>query len=736
MLKVTESMSQVIIVSNRLPISVKKDKGKLVFSSSIGGLATGLSSYVSNKKGNLWIGWPGIASDELTSIEKQEITDKLAKRGYVPVFLSKNLIDKFYNGYSNSVLWPVFHNLPFKYAASKEMDGWWAAYKTVNKRFSETVINYADQKSRIWVHDYQLMLMPEMLRQTVVKANIGFFLHIPFPEPRQYKRLDRGEALLKGVLGADLIGFHTTSYVANFSKSVDQLQIGIVNNDLITLGSRVVRAAEFPMGIDYAKFADANKLKNVKEIVQSYQNKYGKLKIIASVDRLDPSKGLMERLKAYQQFLRQYPNRRGKIVFVMVAAPSRTSIEAYKKLSKRLDKLSKDINQEFGTTKWQPLDYINIPLPFENVTALFQIADVAFIAPLRDGMNLAAKEFVASNRRKGVLILSETAGAAEELKDALIVNPKDPQTLVLALNKALGMRRTELKQRLRRMKRQLSHNTVQSWAKSFVDSLQQPLPGTPRITRGLNQRLIARLVNLYSTSNRRLLLLDYDGTLVPFTAEYAEANPSKALLSTIEELTKDKANEVVLISGRMANELEGWFGNLRINLVAEHGASIKYADQNRWKSYEKDSSIWKKQLTPILEKYVDLTPGAQLEVKPHSLVWHYRGASAYHAQKNLVAIKRVTKPKLNKLGLDILQGNKVIEIKDLKISKGAAASNWLVNEYNFILAIGDDVTDEDLFAVLPLGANSIKVGRGLTKAQFRTASYKDVNKLLKQMVAA
>jgi trehalose 6-phosphate synthase/phosphatase len=727
-------MSQVIIVSNRLPISVTKDKGKLVYSSSIGGLATGLSSYVNNRKGNRWIGWPGVASDNLSSLEKAEISKELAKSGYVPVFLSQSQIDKFYNGYSNSVLWPLFHNLPLKHSDPDELEEWWNAYKSVNKRFSEAVAANSNQQSRIWIQDYQLMLMPEMLRKDLKEANIGFFLHIPFPTSQQYKRLDKAEQLIKGLMGADLIGFHTVAYVHDFVQTVGQYDIGIVNGDLIRIGSRVVRAAEFPMGIDYAKYADANKLKDVKKIVKSYESKYAKLRIIASVDRLDPSKGLVERLKAYRQFLESYPKYRGKVILVMVAAPSRTSIDEYRALSIRLDKLAKEINNQFATSKWQPLDYINIPLPFENVTALFQIADVAFIAPLKDGMNLAAKEFVASNRRKGVLILSETAGAADELKDALIVNPKDIQTSVDALNRALGMRSPELKRRINRMKRQLSRNTVHAWAKSFVDNLQQPLPGTPHLTRSLNDKLYSRLVKVYKASHKRLLLLDYDGTLVPFSEDYSSSKPPKSLLSLISNLAEVESNEVVLISGREASELESWFGKIPINLVAEHGAAIKPLGKE-WQVVEKDNSDWQEKLIPTLEKYVELTPGARLEIKPNSLVWHYRGASPYYAQKYLVAIKRVTRSQLKKLGLDLLQGNKIIEIKSNRISKGIAAERWLKKNYDFILAIGDDVTDEDLFAAMPLASNTIKVGRGLTKAQYRLASSRNVIELLKQLVA-
>jgi trehalose 6-phosphate synthase/phosphatase len=376
---------------------------------------------------------------------------------------------------------------------------------------------------------------------------------------------------------------------------------------------------------------------------------------------------------------------------------------------------------------------MNVALPFEEVTALFQVADVAFITPLRDGMNLAAKEFVASKRKRGVLILSRTAGAANELPDALLVNPKRPETLVYALQRALTMRRRELRGRLKRMQQQLSTQTVQAWAKDFVGTLQKPVPGTPTRTRTLKGRLELELINDYRETKKHLIMLDYDGSLVPFAEDYKAAKPPKALLSLLEMLGANPLNQVVLISGRAAADLENWFGNLPINLVAEHGASYKNAGSGRWHTIEKVDTKWKRQLEPILEKYADLTPGARVEIKPHSLVWHYRGASPYYAQKYAIILKRILKPVLKTYGLDLLQGNKALEIKNPLISKGAAAERWFKHRYDFILSIGDDVTDEDLFAVLPDSAYGIKVGSGRTHAKYRLSSYKDTLTLLKKL---
>jgi trehalose 6-phosphate synthase/phosphatase len=297
------------------------------------------------------------------------------------------------------------------------------------------------------------------------------------------------------------------------------------------------------------------------------------------------------------------------------------------------------------------------------------------------------------------------------------------------------MRRRELRRRLRHMQQQLSTNTVQEWAKDFVGTLNKPIPKTGALV--IRQKLRRDLVNDFRQAKKRLLLLDYDGSLVPFSENYQEATPPKSLCSLLEKLSADPLNDVVLISGRSAEDLEKWFGRLPVNLVAEHGAAYKKEGGKAWQTIEKVDTKWKKTMQPILEKYTALTPGARLEIKPHSLVWHYRAASPYHAGKYAIVIKRLHKPSLKSYGLELMQGNKALEVKNSRVGKGIAAQRWLKNRYGFVLAIGDDATDEDLFAVLPLSNNEskvygVKVGRGRTKAGYRLTSYKEVLSLLKK----
>ena len=725
-------MAQVIIVSNRLPVTVSKTAGVLTYETSMGGVATGLSSYVKNRK-NKWIGWPGIPTEDLTEADKRAVTKELAKRNCSPVFLDKKQLADFYNGYSNSLLWPIFHNLPL----AKELfeERWWKAYRAVNKAFAQAVLGAVQPESVIWVHDYQLMLLPEMLKGELPYNQIGFFLHIPFPTAKSFAKLAQGTRLLTGLLGADLIGFHTKNYVKNFLNTAQSLDLGEPGEGQLVVLDRAIRVIDFPMGIDYEKYAQARELPAVKKSVKLLRRKYKGKRVIAAVDRLDISKGFIERLKAYRIFLTNNPKLVGKVIFVLVGAPSRGEIAAYQKLSQRVDELVAAINDEFSTTRWQPVEYIHRAIPFEEVTALFQVADIAFIAPLRDGMNLVAKEFIASKAKHGILILSETAGAAQELQDALLVNHNKPASLVAALEQAMRMRKREARGRFTRMQTHLSINTVHAWAGDFMKTLQKPLASTPRLlTRSLSPKLEVGLVKQYARARKRLLLLDYDGTLVPFDNHYEASKPPQSLQNLLKKLSAEDKNDVVLISGRSADDLDERFAGLRLNLVAEHGAMTKRAGSKNWHTLTRAESRWKRQILPILHKYTALTPHAIVEEKPHSLVWHYRQSPPYRAQKYAVVLKRVLKPTLKTYGLAMFQGNKIIEIKNPSINKGAALQPWLKNQYDFILAIGDDYTDEDMFLAVPLSAPSIKIGRGVTNAKYRLADSKATTHLLQHLV--
>lgn len=721
-------MSQTIIVSNRLPVIVKKIGGKLEYYPGVGGLASAVASF-SSKRNSIWIGWPGIVSDELTEAEERAIARKLRTMRCLPVFLTKKQLDEFYNGYSNNILWPLFHNLPTD--LPREMKDF-KAYQEVNEQYCDAVLSVSTDQSDIWVHDYQLLLLPRLLRDQHAGDNIGFFLHIPWPDAKQLMRLKHAEPLLKGVLGADLAGFHTQEYAQDFLGCAAALKVGTPADGGVALKNRVVRVTDFPIGIDYAKFAATGRTRAVHREVARLRRKYRNRRIILTVDRLDPTKGFLERLDAYETFLRESPELWNKVVMVMIAVPSRGEIDAYKQLKLKVERKIRAINKSFGTTRWRPIDYMHTSVNFEELNALYNIADVCFVAPIKDGMNLVAKEYVASHSRKdGVLILSRTAGASKELKDALLVNTNQPTSLVRGLKRALTMPKKELRTRVTAMQAVVSKNTAQVWAGNFMNSLKKAGIQQPALM--LTTLKTKQLLADYGAAQQRLLVLDYDGVLMPFASRPEQAVPTAELKLLLGKLGSQPNTDVAIISGRGLENLEAWLGDLPLTLMAEHGAVARTDPKAKWQPAALAAHGWRREIKPILEKFAQKAPGAFVEEKGFSLVWHYRQTTPYYAQKNIVQIKYVLRPLLKKYGLKLYMGNKILEIKRPEIHKGAALRSLLNKPYDFMLVMGDDYTDEDMFRAAPKSAYTVKVGTSNTRARWRLRGVSQVHALLNRL---
>lgn len=727
---------RLIIVSNRLPVSVERTEEGLVYQPSVGGLATSLSNLLEDSE-MLWLGWPGITP--ANEQEENELKTTLAsKYGCVPLSLPPDEFDKFYTGFSNGCVWPLFHY--FTQYAHYDWDEW-LAYHRVNERFAGKLAEIVQPDDRIWIHDYHLLLLPAMVRDILESATIGFFLHIPFPSYELFRTLPWREQILHGMLGADLIGFHSFSYARHFNSAL--LRILGLENDLgrVMVGERSVKVDTFPLGIDVDRFGNAHELEAVQEELEDLEAQRGDRKIVLSVDRLDFTKGILERLEAFSRFLDEYPEWQGKVSLVSICVPSRTSVPEYQTLKRQVDELIGRINGRFSEPGWTPIWYLYRKLPFEGLVPFYLLADVALVTPLRDGMNLVAKEYLASRSDgTGVLILSETAGSAEELGEALIVNPHDGPSIVEKLRMALSMPLEEQKRRNKPMLARLRRYTTELWAQDFLYQLE-----TARKARrtGRMKRLTGdyrqQLIRDFREANHRLLLLDYDGTLVGFKPRANAAQPDDQLLELLSSLRGQAGTRVVVISGRDHKTLDDWIGGTGIDMVAEHGARYRL-DGGEWDWTEKLSQDeWQSEIRHVLEMYVDRTPGAYLEDKGSSLVWHHRLAEPELGSLRAMELVDTLEALLSNTNLHIMQGNKVIEVKDSNVNKGRAAGRWLAeeNEFEFVLAIGDDVTDEDLFAALPGEAYSIKVGRAVqSRARFYLGDASAVRELLQDLVKA
>jgi trehalose 6-phosphate synthase/phosphatase len=728
------SKQKLIIVSNRLPVSVAKEGGKLIFTPSSGGLATALSTLNGGTTERIWIGWPGIASDELTSADKARITRKMREYSCYPVFLTREQVQKFYAGYANDTIWPLFH---YFQSFAQYDSAYWEAYKEVSTIFKKAVLKQAEANSLIWVHDYHLMVLPRQLRAALPDSTIGFFMHIPFPSYEIFRSLPNRRQILQGLLGADLVGFHVYDYARHFLSSVLRI-LGLTNSHgSIVMDERVIKVDAFPIGIDYQKFVKALDDEKTLEEIKTLTDHYAGQKIILSVDRLDYSKGIMKRLVAFDQFLKQNPRYHKKVVLVVVAVPSRVEVEKYKELREDIEKAIGRINGAYGTVDWTPISYQFKNLPFEQVVALYAKADVALITPLRDGMNLVAKEYVATKQRiSGVLILSEMAGVVDELPEAIRINPNDIDALTEAIKTALRMPKKERVTRMRSMQNRLSRYTVQRWAADFMEQLRSTkLEQAENNSKMLTAEIEAKIVRMFKAAKRRLLLLDYDGTLRGFVSgqDPSSAVPPKAVLKLINDLASLTGTQVSIVSGRPRNDLETWFGHLPVALAAEHGAWMKYGGE--WSRQQVSLRESKKLIMPVLEHYTDRTPGAHIEQKDFAVVWHYRDVPTELAHARAANLRSELNRLLSKSDIGVYSGSKVIEIKPRNVQKGAVAEDLrAMYEPDFILCIGDDYTDEDMFRVMPPEAFSVKVGLGETEARYQVLSVQKVLALLRKLL--
>ena len=702
------------IISNRLPLKVSRSENEFVFERSEGGLATGLGS-LKDFPDKHWIGWPGIFSD--SEEDKTEISSVLLKENYHPIFLSEEQISNYYEGYSNSMIWPLCH---YFYTYIQYESKFWDSYQEVNRLFCEEAAKLLKPGDMVWVQDYQLMLLPCLLRDTIEGISIGYFHHIPFPSYELFRVLPERAEILKGLLGADLIGFHTHDYMRHFIDASYRVLGLDCELDEIHIGDRTAHVDAFPMGINYELHYNAILEESVQQIAKEYLKNFGTHKLALSIDRLDYSKGIIHRLKGFSLFLENHPKYRGEVSLVMVVVPSRDNVDRYADLKTKIDEMIGSLNGTYSSMDWSPVYYFYRGIPFEELMALYNIAHFAMVTPLRDGMNLVAKEYVAAKRDSpGVLILSEMAGAAAELKEALIINPNDIEQIEGALLGAMLMPEAEQKKRMQKMQKTVARQSVNKWAKDFVNELDDIKTKNISLqNKRMGEDNLIEIKELYKKARKRLLILDYDGTLVPYKKVPELAIPDKQLMETLKSLASDKQNRVVVSSGRDAGFLDHWFGGINVGLTAEHGAFYKEKDE--WKENgEIKDFLDDGEVLRIMQQMVDKTPNSKIEAKKASLVWHYRNCDKWLADLREKQLINALMSPCARLNLQIIRGNKIVEVKTIGYNKGTEALRLLgLDSYDFVLAMGDDLTDEDMFQVLPQEAITIKVGSISDLARF------------------
>lgn len=720
-----------IIISNRLPVKIKKENGALVILPSAGGLATGLSS-VYNEPNNIWIGWPGYIPEDES--ERNYIIDTLEKLHLCPVFLTEDEVEGYYEGFSNEVLWPIFHYHP-SYASFDENK--FNVYQSVNKKFLHTLEQIEiTSKDKIWVHDYQLMLLPQLIKQKFSACAVGYFQHIPFPPDEMFRMIPWRDQLLKGLLGADLIAFHSSSDAEHFIKACTQiLHIPHSHNILIYKGKKS-RVEILPMGIDFQKFHLLSKDKEVRQLSSEITVAYNNRKIILCIDRLDYSKGILERLNGYELLLKTNSQYLQEVVLYMLIVPSRDSVQKYQELLHEVNSTVGRINAMYGTNDWKPIAYFYKAVEIKELSALYVAADICMVTSLRDGMNLVCKEFIASKvYTSGVLILSEMAGAGRELIGPLLVNPYAINDIKDALLYALEMPKEEQENRMQQSIAIVKQNDIHYWVQTFLRMLTEAQQLQQHAQAVLLTPMINKLLlDQYINARKSLFLLDYDGTLTAFKDNIDEAQPTEQLYQLLDMLQNIPSNQVVIISGRSHENLEKWFGHKSYYLIGEHGAWQK-TPTSSWLKAPNINYKWKETIRKEILKLVNLFPGSYIEEKTFALVWHFRTAQE---DINTQEIEKLTTPLLDiisEFDLELLYGNKIIEIRNNSINKGIAAHQMVqLYQPDCIIAVGDDTTDEDMFAVLPTEAITVKVGKNPTYAKFRILCQEEVSQFLQLFV--
>jgi len=720
---------KLIIISNRLPLKANKlENGQFEFSRSEGGLTTGLDSLEMDLEKH-WVGWPGAFAE--TTDEQTEITKHLDTFKFHPVFLTAEHIQNYYEGYSNNTLWPLCH---YFYAFVEYENKYWEAYKEVNEMFCQAAIPLIEPGDIVWVQDYQLMLLPQLLRKAVPGISIGYFHHIPFPSYELFRVLPERNELLKGLLGADLIGFHTYDYMRHFVSACERVLDLHFKLDQVSLDNRIAFVDSFPMGINYSLYYDTAILPQVQQKALELKNSFGSHKLILSVDRLDYSKGIIHRLKGFALFLEKHPEYKEKVSMAMIIVPSRDKVDRYADLKTKIDEMIGHINGMYSTINWTPVYYFYHSFDFEELVAMYHIADIALITPLRDGMNLVAKEYIAAKRdTPGVLILSEMAGAAIELTDAIIVNPNDIEEIERAILEALEMPEAEQLKNLALMQKIVSKHTVNKWANDFVTELQVIKQKNDELnTERLDDETFLKIQKAYQSASKSLFILDYDGTLAPFRSRPEEAVPTKELMNLLEKLSNNPKNKVVISSGRDQLTLEKWFHKLPLTLAAEHGAS--YKEDGVWHKNLPLNQPWDDEIISILQSFVDRTPRSKMEIKDTTLVWHYRNVDGWLATLREQQLLMALIAPCTRQNLQIMRGNKVVEIKSPYHTKGSEVKRILKNKtFDFILAMGDDTTDEDTFRELPNEAYTIKIGTISEIARYNLRNQTSVIPFLKRL---
>ncbi|KAL3364383.1 hypothetical protein AABB24_013241 [Solanum stoloniferum] len=714
---------RLLVVANRLPVSaVRRGEESWSLEISGGGLVSALLGVKEFEA--RWIGWAGVNVPDEAG--QRALTKALAEKRCIPVFLDEEIVHQYYNGYCNNILWPLFHYLGLpqedRLATTRSFQSQFAAYKKANQMFADVVNEHYEEGDVVWCHDYHLMFLPKCLKDYNSQMKVGWFLHTPFPSSEIHRTLPSRSELLRAVLAADLVGFHTYDYARHFVSACTRI-LGLEGTpEGVEDQGRLTRVAAFPIGIDSERFIRALEVAQVQEHIKELKERFAGRKVMLGVDRLDMIKGIPQKILAFEKFLEENPYWRDKVVLLQIAVPTRTDVPEYQKLTSQVHEIVGRINGRFGTLTAVPIHHLDRSLDFHALCALYAVTDVALVTSLRDGMNLVSYEFVACQElKKGVLILSEFAGAAQSLgAGAILVNPWNITEVAASIGQALNMSAEEREKRHRHNFLHVTTHTAQEWAETFVSELNDTVIEAQQRIRKVPPRLnISDAIERYSFSNNRLLILGFNSTLTESVdtpgrrggdqIKEMELKLHPELKESLLAICNDPKTTVVVLSGSDRNVLDDNFSEYNMWLAAENGMFLR-STNGVWMTTmpEHLNMDWVDSVKHVFEYFTERTPRSHFEQRETSLVWNYKYADVEFGRLQARdMLQHLWTGPISNASVDVVQGLRSVEVRAVGVTKGAAIdrilgeivhSKAIATPIDYVLCIGHFLgKDEDVY---------------------------------------
>ncbi|XP_031287449.1 alpha,alpha-trehalose-phosphate synthase [UDP-forming] 1-like isoform X1 [Pistacia vera] len=730
------SKQRLLVVANRLPVSaIRRGDDSWQLEMSVGGLVSALLGVKEFEA--RWIGWAGVNVPD--DIGQKALTTALAEKRCIPVFLDEEIVHQYYNGYCNNILWPLFHYLGLpqedRLATTRSFQSQFDAYKKANQLFADVVNNIYEEGDVVWCHDYHLMFLPKCLKDYNSNIKVGWFLHTPFPSSEIHRMLPSRSELLRSVLAADLVGFHTYDYARHFVSACTRI-LGLEGTpEGVEDQGRLTHVAAFPIGIDSDRFIRALELPQVKDHIKELQDRFAGRKVMLGVDRLDMIKGIPQKILAFEKYLEENPNWRDKVVLIQIAVPTRTDVPDYQRLTSQVHEIVGRINGRFGSLTTVPIHHLDRSLEFHALCALYAVTDVALVTSLRDGMNLVSYEFVAcQDSKKGVLILSEFAGAAQSLgAGAVLVNPWNITEVAASIGYALNMPADEREKRHHHNFMHVTTHTSQEWAATFVSELNDTTVEAQLRTRQVPPLLpIKAAVDSFLQSKNRLLILGFNATLTaPMDSlgrrgghiREMELKLHPDLEGPLKKLCDDPMTTVVVLSGSDRSVLDENFGEYKMWLAAENGMFLRLT-AGEWMTTmpENLNMDWVDSVKHVFEYFTERTPRSHFEVRETSIVWNYKYAGFIHLFSGILylqldlefgrlqardMLQHLWSGPISNASVDVVQGGRSVEVRAVGVTKGAAIDRILGEivhntgmkaPIDYVLCIGHFLQkDEDVY---------------------------------------